>query len=57
MPMILDKNPSIISVYGIDIIYYIKNLYSDLKIEFKNYNTIYFYNIKYIYFWISPDRE
>lgn len=53
MPMVLVENPPIISVHGIDIIYYGNNLEDYIKIEFggKSQNTIDFASIEPIPFW------
>ena len=53
MPMLEDKNPPIISIHGIDIIYYGKNIEEYIEVEFsgKNQNTIDFQSIKPIQFW------
>lgn len=53
MPMVLDENPPVISIHGVDIIYYGQDLKDYLKIEFgtKKQNTIEFHNIVPIPFW------
>lgn len=53
MPMTLEKNPPIISVHGIDVIYYGEDIEDYFKIEFggKDPNSIKYQNIKKIQFW------
>lgn len=53
MPMVIDKNPPIISVHDIDVIYYGKDIEDYFDIEFgeKKQSTIEFENIKPIQFW------
>ena len=53
MPMLLNDNPPIVYIHGIDIIYYGESLEDYLKIEFdkKRQEEIDFKNIKYIPFW------
>jgi hypothetical protein len=53
MPMILENNPPIISVHGVDIIYYGKNIEDYFEVEFgnKSQNDIDFDKIKPIQFW------
>jgi len=53
IPMILDENPPIISIHGVDIIYYGKDLKDYFEIEFENkrQDSILFSNIKPIPFW------
>lgn len=53
MPMILENNPPIISVHGVDVIYYGKDIEDYFKVEFgnKNQSEIDFNNIKPIQFW------
>lgn len=53
MPMVLDKNPPIISIHDIDIIYYGENLEDYFKIEFgmKAQDAIVVQNITPISFW------
>lgn len=53
MPMILDDNPPIISIHGIDVIYYGKNLEDYFNIEFgeKEQNAIELQDIVSIPFW------
>lgn len=52
IPMLKEESP-VLSVMGLDIIYYGQNLFQYLEIEFgrKNYNEIAFENIGYIEFW------
>ena len=53
MPMILDDNPPIVSIHGIDIIYYGESLKDYIQIEFgkKNQKDIDFQSIIPIPFW------
>lgn len=53
VPMVSNENPPIISVHGVDIIYYGENIQDYFKIEFgeKDQNTINFENIYPIPFW------
>lgn len=53
MPMIPSKNPPVISVHGVDIIYYGENIEDYFRVEFgeKDQNKISFENIKPIPFW------
>lgn len=53
MPMISNENPPIISVHGVDIIYYGENIQDYFNVEFgeKDQNTINFENINPIPFW------
>lgn len=53
MPMILEKNPPIISVHGVDIIYFGKDLEDYFEVEFgdKSQSEIDFDKIKPIQFW------
>ena len=53
IPMVLDENPPVISIHGVDIIYYGQNLRDYLNIEFgkRMQNAIEFHNITSIPFW------
>lgn len=53
MPIILNNNPPIISIHGVDIIYYGKNVEDYFKVEFgeKKQDLIDFQNIEHISFW------
>ena len=53
IPIVLDENPPVISIHGVDIIYYGQNLKDYFKIEFgkRMQNTIEFHNITSIPFW------
>ena len=53
MPIISSENPPVISVHGVDIIYYGEDLEDYFKIEFgeKDQNSIEFQNITPIPFW------
>jgi hypothetical protein len=53
MPMILENNPPIISVHGVDIIYYGKDIEDYFEVEFgnKDQSEIEFNKIKPIQFW------
>ena len=53
MPMGVSDNPPVISVYGVDVIYYGKDLDEYIQIEFgeKNPSEIDYSNIQKIPFW------
>ena len=53
MPMVMDKTPPVLSLHGLDIIYYGKNLEDYLRVEFgdKSQNEIEFDSIPHIPFW------
>lgn len=53
MPIVPDKNPPILSIHGIDIIYYGKNLKDYFEVEFgeKKQSEIEFSDIRPIPFW------
>lgn len=53
MPIVLDENPPVISIHGIDIIYYGENLEDYFNVEFgkKEQNEIVFQDITPIPFW------
>lgn len=53
IPIVLDENPPVISIHGIDIIYYGENLEDYLNIEFgkRTQETIQFQNITPVPFW------
>lgn len=53
MPMVKNENPPILSIHGIDVIYYGQNLEDYFRVEFgvKNQNAIDFNSIEPILFW------